>query len=340
MPEHAEDLFAHTRMSFGDHIEDLRKHLVRGLLGFVVGISVSFFFGHALLALIARPVEEELMKLYDKRVKEAEKKLGTDPALDQANAPRTLNVKFNRKELAGALGIPPPAGQSELVDVAMQIEPVKLAIAQSKAQHLVDRPPTLAAFTVTEGFMVYMKVCVYCAIVITSPWLFYQIWSFVAAGLYPHEKRYVNRYLPISIGLFLSGALLCEFVFIPKAVEYLLNFNEWLGLRPELRLSDWLSFAILMPLMFGIGFQTPLVMLFLERLGIMTVEAYQRKRRIAMFVLALAAAVLSASPDPFSLIAMTVALWGLYELGIFMCRLSPRPASDIDVPEPEEMVEV
>ena len=102
---------------------------------------------------------------------------------------------------------------------------------------------------------------------------------FVAAGLYPPEKRLVHVYLPVSLGLFLAGVLICEFFVIPKAIEALLWFNEWLGFKPDLRLNEWLSFAIFMPLIFGLSFQTPLVMVFLNKLGIVGVETFRGKRK-------------------------------------------------------------
>ena len=137
-----------------------------------------------------------------------------------------------------------------------------------------------------EGFLVYLKVSLYCGVILASPWIFYQLWSFVAVGLYPHEKRLVNVYLPFSIGLFLAGVALCEFVVIPAALKYLLSFNASMQAEPNLRLSEWLSFAILTPLVFGAAFQLPLVMVVMNRLGILDAAAYRKHRRYAMFLMA------------------------------------------------------
>ena len=76
---------------------------------------------------------------------------------------------------------------------------------------------------------------------LASPWIFYQIWAFVAAGLYPHERAYVYRFLGPSIGLFLAGVLLCQFVVLPGAVKALLAFNKWIELDPDIRLNEWLG---------------------------------------------------------------------------------------------------
>jgi len=178
----------------------------------------------------------------------------------------------------------------------------------------------------------------YVGIVLSSPWVFYQIWMFVAAGLYPHEKKYVHRYLPLSLGLFLAGVALCEFVALPMGLKYLLEFNDWLGIEPDMRLSEVLSFLVMMPLVFGIAFQTPLVMLFMERLGIFEVEHYTRNRRMAIFVIVFLAALLSVAPDPVSIMILAVPMVGLYEFGILLCKMSPRPAP-IEEPS-EELVEV
>ena len=79
----------------------------------------------------------------------------------------------------------------------------------------------------------------------------------MAAGLYIiNRKEARSRLYALSLGLFLCGVFLCELVVIPQAVRFLLQFNEWLGVNAELRLEDWLSFALLMPLVFGISFQT------------------------------------------------------------------------------------
>ena len=218
----------------------------------------------------------------------------------------------------------PKFPEDERGEVTFQVRPLDMFDASSEISQKVMRPPTLVALSAVEGLMVYLKVALYCAIVLSSWRIFYQLWSFVAAGLYPSEKKLVNVYLPVSVALFLVGVGVCEFLVLPRAVHYLISFNEWLDLESELRLTDWLSFAILMPLVFGAAFQTPLVMLFLEQIGIMDLEKYRSYRRIAYFALALVAVVLTPSPDAFSYLSLTIPLWVLYELGILFCRFMPR----------------
>ena len=179
----------------------------------------------------------------------------------------------------------------------------------------VDKPITL---NVQEAFLTYLKVSFATGLIFASPWVFYQIWLFVAAGLYPHEQRYVYTFLPVSLGLFIGGVLFCFFVVFPFVLKFLLGFNQMLGVTAQIRLSEWISFAIMLPLMFGVSFQLPLVMLFLERISIFEANDYRQKRRMAILVIAVLSMLLTPA-DPMSMILMMIPLLGLYELGILMC---------------------
>ena len=118
-------------------------------------------------------------------------------------------------------------------------------------------------------------------------------------------------------------------------------FNEWLGFKPDLRLNEWLSFAIFMPLIFGLSFQTPLVMVFLNKLGIVGVETFQGKRKLAWFGMAVFAAVATPSTDALSMLFLWVPMSLLFELGIILIRMSPNePGLGDDPLGPNDLVEV
>ncbi len=189
---------------------------------------------------------------------------------------------------------------------------------------VVDDPRTRSsAFGVTEAFMIYLKASLVVGAVLASPWIFWQFWAFVGAGLYPHEKRYVHIFGPVSLGLFALGiATAFLFVFAP-VLDYLFLFNEWLGIDPDPRISEWLSFVLFLPLGFGIAFQLPLVMLFLERIGVLSVGQYISNWRIAVISIVILSAVLTPA-DPWSMFFMAVPLVFLYGLGLLMCKYLPR----------------
>lgn len=174
-----------------------------------------------------------------------------------------------------------------------------------------------------EPFMIYIKGSFLLGFILASPMVFYHMWNFVAAGLYPHEKNYVHVFLPVSVGLFLAGAGIAFFLVFQFVLDFLLGFNKWLGIAPELRMSEWLPFALMLPIGFGISFQLPLVMLFLERIGVLTVDSYVKKWRIAVLAIFVIAAILTPA-DPYSMMLMAGPLTVLYFGGILMCKWWPK----------------
>lgn len=347
--QHSEDYFAETRMSFGDHIEELRQYLWRAIIGFLIAVVAAFFFGNKIVDFIAAPVEQELGQFYKRRLTKVMEELrAKDPEMEKLNLPQEMELFIQPEKFEKLFKHQPPdefvkdVEGKPMVALPLKFRPLSVSEYLQPALAKVGRRPTMSTLSVQEAFMVYFKVCMVAGLVLASPWVFYQLWSFVAAGLYPHEKKYVNIFLPVSLGLFLAGVLVCQFIVIPKAIEALLFFNEWMNLEPEMRLNEWLSFAIMMPVIFGISFQTPLVMLFLERIGLVPVELFQKSRRIAYFGLAVFAAVGSPSVDALSMLYLWVPLCFLYEMGIILIKMAParKKWDDSETPESQELIEV
>jgi sec-independent protein translocase protein TatC len=359
-----DDFFADTRMSFGDHLEDLRRHLWRAVIGFILILVLVFVFdfvglamgthfgiGRPVMDLITRPVEEALQNYYDKRAKTVmEEAAKNDDALPKnIKDPQPVQIDVDAQqlaeEMAQRLKLPQPAPveneEERWVSIKAKVRPYEVADTLGPALRAMGPRPSLMTLTAMEAMMVYFKVALVCGVVLGSPWIFWQIWSFVAAGLYPHEKKYVNGYGPFSLGLFVAGVLLCEFVVIPRAIEALLWFNQWLNIEPNFRLEDWLSFAIMLPLIFGISFQLPLVMLFLERVGITNIDQYRRYRNFAIFGIAILVVIILPTNDLVTFFLLLIPMCLLYELGIWLCKFTHKPSEfDLEQPDPQEMVEV
>jgi sec-independent protein translocase protein TatC len=366
-----DDFFSDSRMSFGDHLEDLRVHLWRAVAGFLVGLVIGFIIGKPVMRFISTPVEAELKVYWDRYSKHKIREVIDSINDGKVDSGPPMIVEMRR--FPGKQASVQPEAKKErpagVLDIAPHIKPILKNLhiedwVEGNAnaggdwvKYEIRQPGLLAAgikefdtllskrglitLNAQEGLLGYFKVSIVAGLVLASPWIFYQIWAFIAAGLYPHEKRYVNHFLPLSIGLFLAGVFLCQFFVIPKAVSGLLWFNEWLELEPNLRFDDWLTFAILMPVVFGLSFQTPMVMLFMERIGIVTVESLRAKRRFAWFAIVLVGAVVLPTGDIQSLLFLFVPMCLLYELGILMCVLSPkRPTFDGDEAESQELIEV
>ena len=185
----------------------------------------------------------------------------------------------------------------------------------------LTRDPRVSITTLSaqEAFGIYVKAALLSGVVLASPWIFFQLWTFVAAGLYPHEKRWVWLFLPVSLALFLAGVALAFFFVFDFVLDYLLAFNEWLGLDPDPRISEWLGFVLILPIGFGLGFQLPLVMLFLERIGVFDAATYASQWRIAVIVIFVVSAILTPA-DPYSLLFLAIPLCLLYFGGLAICR--------------------
>jgi sec-independent protein translocase protein TatC len=171
--------------------------------------------------------------------------------------------------------------------------------------------------------MIWLKAALITGAVIASPWIFWHVWAFVAAGLYPHEKSYVYVFLPFSLGLFLAGAALAFFFVFEPVLDFLFSFNRLMNIDPDPRISEWMSFVLFLPLGFGVSFQLPLVMLLLERIGVMSISSYLQKWRIAVLVIFVVAMLLTPA-DPISMLLMALPLTILYFGGIALCRWMPK----------------
>jgi sec-independent protein translocase protein TatC len=228
----------------------------------------------------------------------------------------------------------------DTIKVPFIVDPLADARRSAPVIQAIGPKPSMKTFDVTEAMVVYMKVSMGCGFVLASPWIFWQIWMFVAAGLYPHEKKVVHVYLPFSLLLFLAGAVICQFAVLPKAIEALLWFNEWIGLDADLRLETWLSFAVMMPIVFGLSFQTPLVMMFAYKLGFVDIPKYKSMRKYAFFILAIFAAIITPSVDALSMLFLWVPLCLLYELGIWLCVWQKRNEPELEMSDTDELIEV
>ena len=215
---------------------------------------------------------------------------------------------------------------------AEQLNPPDIPMASIQLWEPAEvNPQSLKA---EEVFMVWLKAGLIAGLFISSPWVFYQLWSFVAAGLYQHEQKYVYIYMPISLLLFFSGAALSFFFVFEPVLAFLFSFNAGMGIDPQPRIGDWLSFVMFLPLGFGVSFQLPLVMLALNRIGILEIATYVKQWRIAVLVIFVISMILTPA-DPISLLLMALPLTGLYFLGIGMCLWMPgRRLADENVYEP------
>ncbi|RME40807.1 MAG: preprotein translocase subunit TatC [Planctomycetota bacterium] len=332
-----DDPFAETRMSFGDHLEELRRRLIYALAGAFVAVLITLALGKPILAVIYRPL---------------------------------LVVQY-------AEGL----------------------------------PPSIQVLAPTSAFAAYLKIGILSGLILSAPWGFYQLWAFVAAGLYPHERRFVMRLVPVSAVLFVIGVLFLYYVVLPIVLHFFIRFNKTFGLPdltpsafqrllladgtgdgaespasirlgpggprvavvtkdpqapPEgaiwfnrvtrrLMIKDaegqwsvplertdriatmdsrfaidfYISFVLMLALGFGIAFETPLLVFFLAWSGLVTRAEMARGRRYVLLTVVILAAVLTP-PDVVSQLLLAMPMYILFELGLAAARMVERPAASAE----------
>jgi sec-independent protein translocase protein TatC len=302
------------RMSVGEHLEELRHRILIGLVGFVATLIPSVLLAKHILALICRPLVTAL-EAYD------------------------LN-------------------------------------------------PQLFTNETTEAFMCWVQVCLIAAAALAGPWLIFQIWQFVAAGLYPNERKAVTKYVPLSIGLFLVGMVFVYTIVLPLTMRFFIAFSlsipldlpaapppanvtpvatqpayiqhlavdpphpqdyQWWFNTTQLRLkfyfngsvrnipfggdtlmgahfelSDYLSLVLRLLLTFGLCFQMPLVVMALERIGIVDVPQLKSWRRHVYFGMTILAAAVSPGDVVTATLALLAPLIILYEFGILLAKMGQK----------------
>lgn len=316
-PPHPDD----SRMTIGEHLDELRGCVVRSLLALVIACLPCIWLASYLLAFIARPLTLVLREF--------------------------------------------------------------------------DQPDSFLATGPVEPFLVYFKVVLIAGLVIAGPYVIYQLWLFVAAGLYPRERAWVHRLVPFSVGLFLAGIIFMYVLALPLSLRFLVGFSNWLKMpdahptqlerlligvgttsapatQPEpephtvpvldrdpgdpplgavwfnqadrrlkvrgdgqtysvalardgtramitthFTIGHYLTYVLILGVAFGLAFQMPLVVLFLARTGIMPVSALRRYRKVVILLIVIVAGII-APPDLLSHLMLSLPMYLLFELGMLM----------------------
>ncbi len=174
---------------------------------------------------------------------------------------------------------------------------------------------TLIFTSLPEGFVTYLKVSFVAGVFLVSPYIFSQIWGFIAPGLYDHERRWMIPLAFLSAFFFVGGALFGYYVVFPFGCEFFMGFADEF-IRPMPTLREYLSFSLKLLFAFGVIFELPLFIFFLSRLGLVTHTWLREKRKYAILVAFICSAILTP-PDVITQTLMAIPLVLLYEIGIW-----------------------
>jgi sec-independent protein translocase protein TatC len=198
---------------------------------------------------------------------------------------------------------------------------------------LLQRPmPTRLVFIApTEAFFVNLKVAFYAGLMLSVPLLLFQVWKFVAPGLYEQERRYSFPFLIVSTILFLLGAVFAYMVVLPIALHFLIAQGGELW-QPNITLSNYLSFCMRLILAAGLIFEFPVLVYFLAKVGVVTPEFLVQNRKYALLAAFIVSAILTP-PDVFSQVLLAVPLFLLFEVSIFVAKRVGAGRETVDGPE-------
>ncbi|MDF1564241.1 MAG: twin-arginine translocase subunit TatC [Deltaproteobacteria bacterium] len=178
-----------------------------------------------------------------------------------------------------------------------------------------------------EKFFVYLRVAVYAGLFLGAPNFLFQLWRFIAPGLYKNERRLVWPFVVFGTLMFLAGAVFCYLIVLPNALDFLINFGgaaDWT--RPMLSLKEQLSLVLMLELAFGVVFEIPLIIAFLAMIGLVDAAMLSRYRRHAAVAVCFLAAVITPTGDPFNLALMAIPMYVFYEVGIVLAWFLGRGA--------------
>jgi Tat protein translocase TatC len=275
------------RMTLAEHLEELRSRVLKSIIALVVALLVTMSFQKPIMKVIVWPHEK---------------------AMDQAVREKTVRV----------VG---PDG--EIVEGTPQPGPVKVAIGEGKDRRIIEgakmEDKKLVVFGYPESFFLLFKLSLVAAAALAAPVILVQMWRFISAGLYKKERRLVYIYGPASIVLFAAGVCFGYFVLIPVSLHFLATYAIDM-VDPMFNLSQYVNLVFMLTLALGVVFEMPLMMHFATRLEIITPEAFAKKRRLAVVLIVVGAAILTPTGDPWTLILMSGPMYLLYELGLLLCR--------------------
>lgn len=310
-----------TRMTLGEHLDELRVRLIRSAVCLALVFAAGWMMHERIADAVLAPAEVKAIpwlnqlllerttrELVDGGVpgrEELELQFRDGPWLDAFES-RLLTSTLARGEeleneaLVNLVGEPLPA-------IRNLVHPI---------------PNKLRADASAAGMVFYLKVCFYFAIFLGGPFCLWQVWAFVAAGLYHKEKRVVYVYAPFSMLLFIAGVVFGYYYMVPYAQYFLAE----MGLEQfyfDLRLELYLDFFTKLSLGLGIVFQLPILMIVLARTGLVDPRSFGKFRGHFLLGALIFAAILTP-PDPYTQLMMAGPMVVLYELGILLARIMVR----------------
>lgn len=328
-------------MSFLEHLEDLRRTILRMSITALLAMLACFAFAPEMLDLLRRPVEQVWssheqaylpggVRVQDwLAAKELERVRRALPPTARAQleshyAPAALQLA-DLLPLLRAAAILPQADQVDYLRAACPPgEPTRLALALHNSgadlhdEHSRAEPQIMGAFQPGEAFMLSIQLAFCGGVILAAPLLLYYLLQFIAPGLLVHEKRILYKSLWWGVGLFLFGCVFSYYAVLPRVLSFFFEYSWKMGIANDWRIGYYISFAAKLIFVFGIIFELPVIIIPLIKLGILTYTRMRRSRPYAIVGSFGIALLLAPAPDPGTMLIMALPLYFLYELCILI----------------------
>ena len=336
------------QMSFLEHLDELRKRIVRSAIIVVIAFIFCFFFSDEIFRFLSVPIVRALNEAEQSRAAKAGFSDVDIIPLSSLKTGDRAKYAFERTTMIGTVLVQSGATVNAVVandangkTILQTDEPLvtttgllpqgtRIPIDLTAAPRDAPIDARLIVQTSQEPFTLYVTVALYAAIAMSVPLLLLQVWGFISPALYAHEKSYVTPFILLSSTAFVGGAAFAYYILFPPAVGYLLGIGE--DFQPLLRATDYFDLITLIMLAMGIIFQMPAVTYVLARIGIVTAGFLVRIWKIALFVILIVAAFVSPTGDIPNLMLFALPMIALYIISIAIAWVFGKKR----LPEPTE----
>jgi sec-independent protein translocase protein TatC len=328
-----------VHMSFLEHLDELRRRIVRSAIILVVAFGICFYFSEGIYNFLSIPIRQALNEASRRNIpvkglqgnegviainnlKEGDSgRYIFDEASNLGPALISPGTSVNAtvaRDSNGQLGL----FTTEQLLTNNAIVPVGVRLPVPFNEAAISQPDADEKMTVTtaiEPYMIYVTVSFYAAIAFALPLLLWQIWLFISPALYKHERRYVTPFIGLSSISFVIGAAFGYYVLFPPAASYLLGVGHEFKLL--LKANDYLDFITIIMLAMGLIFQMPAITYVLARIGLVTAGFMIRTWKMAIIVILIVAAVVSPTNDIPNMLLFAAPMFLLYIVSIFIAWL-------------------
>lgn len=324
-------------MSFLEHLEELRRTLVRMCMVLIVAMVACFAFTPSMMSVLRYPVEQvwaaheqdHLPSRVEAEDWIAAKELAREQRTLPPKAAELLEGHFSETVRALAQAVPalraarllPAKDQRAFLEQALADAGVReraLALHEAGADLDEGRGHTeaqmMGAFQPGEAFMLSLQLAFFGGLIVAGPVLLYLLLRFIVPGLRENERRIIFRSLWWGLGLFLGGCAFSYFAVLPRVLAFFFEYSWRMGIENDWRIGYYITFAAKLIFVFGLIFELPVIMVPLIKLGVLTHARMRRMRPYALVGSFAAALVLAPAPDPGTMLLMALPLYLLYEL--------------------------